>query len=74
MQQTQVPDKAACAVSLQKVIKPGGRLVFQEIFLDPDRLSVAELCALFEPRGFELKSTTGTRWRDIVEFTRSAAA
>ncbi|MGB3333516.1 MAG: methyltransferase domain-containing protein [Mycobacterium sp.] len=70
----EVPDKAACAVSLQHVIKPGGRLIFQEIFLDPDRLGVAELRALFEPRGFVLKSATGSRWRDIVEFTRGEAA
>jgi ubiquinone/menaquinone biosynthesis C-methylase UbiE len=70
----EVPDRAACIRSLRQVLKPGGRLVFEEIFLDPDRLSVADLRALAEPEGFELVSTNGSRWRDIVEFVRTDAA
>ncbi|TDZ86616.1 Demethylmenaquinone methyltransferase [Mycobacteroides salmoniphilum] len=67
----EVPDKTACIQSLHKALKPGGRLVFQEIFLDPDRLGISELRALTEPEGFAFSSATGSRWRDIVEFTRT---
>ncbi len=67
----EVPDKTACIRSLHKALKPGGRLVFQEIFLDPDRLSISELRALAESGGFAFASATGSRWRDIVEFTRT---
>ncbi|QCH24476.1 Ubiquinone/menaquinone biosynthesis C-methyltransferase UbiE [Mycobacteroides salmoniphilum] len=67
----EVPDKTACIRSLHKALKPGGRLVFQEIFLDPDRLGISELRTLTEPEGFAFSSATGSRWRDIVEFTRT---
>jgi arsenite methyltransferase len=70
----EVSDKPACVRSMRQVLKPGGRLVFEEIFLDPDRLSVPDLRALVEPQGFELVSTNGSRWRDIVEFTRTDEA
>lgn len=70
----EVPDKEACIRSLGQVLKPGGRLVFHEIFLDPDRLGIKELRTLTEPRGFAFASATGSRWRDIVEFTRTEDA
>ena len=70
----EVPDRAACIRSMRQVLKPGGRLVFEEIFLDPDRLSVADLRALVEPEGFALAAANGSRWRDIVEFVRTDAA
>ncbi|WP_394339152.1 class I SAM-dependent methyltransferase, partial [Mycobacteroides abscessus] len=67
----EVPDKAACVRSLAQVLKPGGRLVFHEIFLDPDRLGISELRSLAEPAGFTFATATGSRWRDIVEFART---
>ncbi|HYB83072.1 MAG TPA: methyltransferase domain-containing protein, partial [Mycobacterium sp.] len=44
----EVPDKQACLRSLGQVLKPGGRLVFVEMFPDPDRLSVRQLRDLAE--------------------------
>ena len=35
-------------------------------------LGISELRALTEPEGFDFASATGSRWRDIVEFTRTA--
>jgi arsenite methyltransferase len=64
----EVPDKTACIRSLGRVLKPGGRLIFEEVFSDPDRLSTTELRALAEPEGFAFVSATGTRWQDIVRF------
>lgn len=66
----EVPDKVSCIRSLRRVLKPGGRLVFQEVFSDPDRLSTADLRALAEPDGFIFARATGSWWQDIVCFTR----
>ena len=57
----EVPDKQACLRSLGQVLKPGGRLVFVEMFPDPDRLSVRELRDLVEPENFEFVDASGNR-------------
>jgi protein-L-isoaspartate O-methyltransferase len=66
----EVPDKQACTRSLSRVLKPGGRLVFLEMFPDPDRLSVRELRDLAEPENFEFVEATGNRLKEIVCFRR----
>jgi ubiquinone/menaquinone biosynthesis C-methylase UbiE len=66
----EVPDQQACVRSLGQVLKPGGRLVFVEMFPDPDRLSVRELRDLVEPENFEFVEATGNRWEDVVWFRR----
>jgi ubiquinone/menaquinone biosynthesis C-methylase UbiE len=66
----EVPDQQACIRTLGRVLKPGGRLVFLEMFPDPDRLSVRELRDLAEPAGFDFIVTSGNRWKDIVAFRR----
>jgi arsenite methyltransferase len=66
----EVPDQQACLRSLGQVLKPGGRLVFVEMFPDPDRLSVRELRDLVEPENFEFVEATGNRWEDVVRFRR----
>ena len=69
----EVPDQQACIRSLGRVLKPGGRLVFLEMFPDPDRLSVRELRDLAEPEGFDFIETSGSRWKDIVTFQKPEA-
>ena len=64
----EVPDKPSCLLSLHRVLKPGGLLVFMEGFPDPDRLSTNELRELAEPHGFRLRDAGGTIVRDIVRF------
>jgi len=64
----EVPDKQACLRSLGQVLKPGGRLVFVEMFPDPDRLSVQELRDLVEPEHFEFVGASGNRWETVVHF------
>ena len=66
----EVPDQQACLRSLGQVLKPGGRLVFVEMFPDPDRLNVRELRDLVEPENFEFVEATGNRWEDVVRFRR----
>ena len=70
----EVPDKQACIRSLSRLLKPGGRLVFVEMFPDPDRLSVQELRGLAEPEAFDFVEATGNRWASIVRFRRAEAA
>jgi hypothetical protein len=50
------------------VLEPGGRLVFVELFPDPDRLSVRQLRDLAEPEGFQFVKATGNRWEDRAGF------
>jgi ubiquinone/menaquinone biosynthesis C-methylase UbiE len=66
----EVPDKQACLRSLGQVLKPGGRLVFVEMFPDPDRLSVRELRDLAEPENFEFVEASGNRWETMARFRR----
>ena len=66
----EVPDKRACIRSLGRVLKPGGRLVFDERFPDPDRVGVQELRDLAEPENFELIEATGNRWHDVIRFRK----
>ncbi|WP_068029630.1 class I SAM-dependent methyltransferase [Nocardia mexicana] len=66
----EVPDKSACLRELARVVKPGGVLAFQEIFLDPDRLSERELRDLVEGDGFEFLDARGSIWEDVVRFRR----
>jgi ubiquinone/menaquinone biosynthesis C-methylase UbiE len=63
-----VPDKPACLRSLGQVLKPGGRLVFAEMFPDPDRLSVRELRDLVEPENFEFIEASGNRFETVAKF------
>jgi ubiquinone/menaquinone biosynthesis C-methylase UbiE len=70
----EVPDQQTCIRSLSHVLKPGGRLVFAEMFPDPDRLSVQQLRELAESEDFEFVDATGNRLQDIVRFRRPVAA
>lgn len=67
----EVPDKYACLRELHRVLTPDGRLVIQEGFPDPDRLSVAETRQIAETAGFAFCDVIETRWDDIVRFTPS---
>jgi ubiquinone/menaquinone biosynthesis C-methylase UbiE len=69
----EVPDPRACLRSLRNVLKPGGRLVFLEMFPDPDRLSVRELRDLAEPEGFTFVGSEGNRFKQIVSFRTDIA-
>jgi ubiquinone/menaquinone biosynthesis C-methylase UbiE len=62
----EVSDPQACIRSLHRVLKPGGRLAFLEMFPDPNRLSVRELRDLVEPEDFDFVQSTGSRWKELV--------
>jgi hypothetical protein len=56
------------------VLKAGGRLVFAEMFPDPDRLSVQELRDLAEPEDFEFVLATETGCRTSSHSAKRALA
>ncbi len=70
----EVPDKSACVRSVARVLKPGGLLVFLEMFPDPDRLSVQTLRQVAEAADFDLVDAKQSPWKDIVRFKRHAAS
>ena len=67
----EVPDQQAGVRSLSRVLKPGGRLVFVEMFPDPDRLTVQQLRDLAESEDFDFVGEAGSRWADVVTFRRA---
>jgi ubiquinone/menaquinone biosynthesis C-methylase UbiE len=66
----EVPDKPACRRSLARVLRPGGLLVVQEFFPDPDRMRVPEIRRLAEPAGFRFIGAQGRPWNYTVRFRR----
>jgi ubiquinone/menaquinone biosynthesis C-methylase UbiE len=67
----EVTDKPACLRSLARVLRPGGLLVVQEFFPDPDRMRVPEIRGLAEPAGFRFIGAQGHPWSYIVRFRRA---
>jgi ubiquinone/menaquinone biosynthesis C-methylase UbiE len=66
----EVTDKPACVRSLARVLRPGGLLVVQEFFPDPDRMRVPEIRGLAEPAGFRFIGAQGRPWNYTVRFRR----
>ena len=66
----EVTDKPACLRSLARVLRPGGLLVVQEFFPDPDRLRVPEIRQLAEPAGFRFIGAQGRPWNYTVRLRR----
>jgi ubiquinone/menaquinone biosynthesis C-methylase UbiE len=66
----EVPDKPACLRSLARVLRPGGLLVVQEFFPDPDRMRVPEIRGLAEPEGFRFIGAQGRPWNYTVRLRR----
>ena len=66
----EVTDKPACLRSLARVLRPGGLLVVQEFFPDPDRMRVPEIRGLAEPAGFGFIGAQGRPWNYTVRLRR----
>jgi ubiquinone/menaquinone biosynthesis C-methylase UbiE len=66
----EVSDKPSCVRSLYQVLRPGGLLVVQEFFPDPDRMRVPEIRGLVEPEGFRFIESRGRPWKYTVRFRR----
>jgi CAAX protease family protein len=69
----EVPDPAACVMSLGRVLQPGALLSITELPGDPDALSLDEVGALAEASGFELAETFPVPGGFTVNFRRTRA-
>ena len=64
----ETPDEAAVLGELRRVLKPDGRLVIGEHFIDPDYVSLRALQAHAEAAGFTLQRTSGTSLMYLARF------
>lgn len=65
----EIPDAAVALHELRRVLRPGGRLVVAELFLDPDFVSLAELRVMAEATGFAFVNRVGSPFAYIAKFT-----
>ena len=57
----EIPDPERALRDLARVVRPGGRIVVGELFLDPDYVAPARLRALAERAGLAFGTQAGTR-------------
>ena len=70
----ELPDARAALGELRRILKPDGRLVVGEGFLDPDFVSLRTLEAVARDRGFALESRHGIRLMYLARFKVTPAA
>ena len=66
----EVSDKHKCLESVQRVLRPRGRLVVHEHLPDPDFVSFANLCSIAAAGGFTLERRYGASWNYTAIFRK----
>lgn len=66
----EVPDREACLEEVRRTLRPGGRLVVNEVRGDPDYINAAELDRLCGEAGLRLvqRRRGRLRWTCVAEF------
>lgn len=64
----EIPDQDAALAELRRVIKPDGRLVIGEMFIDPDFIPLPELQDRARRAGFVLERRQGPRFEYFARF------
>jgi SAM-dependent methyltransferase len=57
----EIPSPTSALAELRRVLKPGGRLLICEVFVDPDFISLPALQGLASDAGFVLERQSGSR-------------
>lgn len=65
----EIPDQRAAVRELRRVLKPRGRLLIGEFFVDPDFMALTPLRGLVEAEGFRFERHSGRRFAYIACFT-----
>lgn len=68
----EIPDGDGALRELARVLKPSGRLVVGEVFVDPDFISVRKLQTRAEQAGFVFERKVGSRLAYLARFERNA--
>lgn len=64
----EIPSAPVALHELRRVVRPGGRLVVAELFLDPDFVSLAELRSMAEATGFAFERRAGSPLAYVARF------
>ncbi len=64
----EIPDQAAAIRELRRVLKPDGRLVIAEVFLDPDYVPLSRLCEEAGSAGFVFEEKLGPSFAYFARF------
>jgi SAM-dependent methyltransferase len=70
----EIPDAAAALSELRRVLKPDGRLVIGEVFIDPDFIALPALREQAKDAGFAFERASGPRFAYLAVFARPASA
>jgi ubiquinone/menaquinone biosynthesis C-methylase UbiE len=66
----EIPDPVQAIQEFHRVLKPGGKLAFSELLMDPDYLLAGTLVRKARAAGFRLKDSTGNLFHYTLVFER----
>lgn len=69
----EMPDARGALLELHRILKPGGRLVVGEYFVDPDFVSFGSLVTMAHDAGFSLEGRRGIRLMYLARFVAQSA-
>jgi ubiquinone/menaquinone biosynthesis C-methylase UbiE len=69
----EIPEPERALGEFHRVLKPGGKLAFSEILLDPDYPRIGNLISLTQSAGFQLEGKVGNFFNYTIRFRKGSA-